>query len=137
MEDVEKSDAQPDGDQSREMSACPDCGGPMTSQTVKGSAGRDVPAWKCAACGTTVLDGAAAALNNCTFQSNEVRLFTDGKEICAMIGQDPVQGVAGYGSSVHEALRDLADQLVKCGVWIEVTDPNHPFNWTEPPRIIE
>jgi hypothetical protein len=23
------------------------------------------------------------------------------------------------------------------GVWVEVTDPDHPFNWTEPPRIIE
>ena len=53
-----------------------------------------------------------------------------------MIGEDPVQGVAGYGASVHEAVRDLADQLVKCGIWIEVTDPNHPFNWTEPPKTV-
>jgi hypothetical protein len=45
------------------------------------------------------------------------------------VGPDPVQGVAGYGSSVHEALHDLADQLVKCGVWIDVTDRHHPFNW--------
>jgi hypothetical protein len=67
-----------------------------------------------------------------TYQCNEVRLSTDGKEICAMIGPDPVQGVAGYGLSVHDALRDLADQLLRCGVWIEVTDPNHPFNSTEP-----
>lgn len=28
------------------------------------------------------------------------------------------------------ALRDLTYELVECGVWIEVTDPNHPFNWT-------
>ena len=74
-------------------------------------------------------DGQATALNNAVYQCNEVRLSTDGKEICAMIGPDPVQGVAGYGSSVHEALHDLADQLVKFGVWIEVTDRNHPFNW--------
>jgi hypothetical protein len=66
------------------------------------------------------------------YQCNEVRLSTDGKEICAMIGPDPVQGIARYGSSVHDARRDLADQLVWCGVWIEVTDPNHPFNSTEP-----
>jgi hypothetical protein len=83
-----------------------------------------------------VLDGQAAALKNCTYQSNEVRLYTDGKEICAMIGPDPVQGIAGYGASVHEALRDLADELVQCGVWVEVTDPNHPFNWGDPPHSI-
>jgi len=44
-----------------------------------------------------------------------------------MIGPDPVAGISGYGSSVHEALRDLAEMLVKSGVWIEVTDPNHPW----------
>lgn len=44
-----------------------------------------------------------------------------------MIGPDPVAGISGYGTSVYDALRDLADQLVKFGVWIEVTDPNHPW----------
>jgi len=68
-----------------------------------------------------------ATLIGRTHQSNEVRLSTDGKEICAMIGPDPVQGIAGYGPSVHDALRDLADQLVRFGVWIEVTDPSHPW----------
>ena len=66
-------------------------------------------------------------LTNRTYQSNTVSLYTDGKEICAMIGRDPVQGVSGYGASVHEALRDFADMLVKFGVWIEVTDPRHPW----------
>ena len=42
-----------------------------------------------------------------------------------VIGPDPVAGISGYGATVHEALRDLADNLVKFGVWIEVTDPNH------------
>src|SRR5690349_10389584 len=78
-----------------------------------------------------------AALRNCTYQANEIRLFNDGNEICAMIGEDPVQGVAGFGPSVSEALRDLANQLTECGVSIEVTDPDHPFNWTEPPKLIE
>jgi hypothetical protein len=62
------------------------------------------------------------------YECNVVNLTTNGKEICAMIGPDPVAGISGYGASVHEALRDLADQLVKCGVWIEVTDPNHPWS---------
>jgi hypothetical protein len=66
-------------------------------------------------------------LTNRAYQSNTVNLSTDGKEICAMIGPDPVQGISGYGASVHDALRDLADNLVKFGVWIEVTDPNHPW----------
>ena len=67
------------------------------------------------------------ALTNRAYQSNVINLTTDGKEICAMIGPDPVAGISGYGVSVHEALRDLADNLVKFGVWIEVTDPHHPW----------
>jgi len=42
---------------------------------------------------------------------------------------------------VHEALRDLAGNLVKFGVWIEVTDPNHLWSGmvdqTEPPLAPE
>lgn len=68
-----------------------------------------------------------AALTGRSYASNEVRLTTNGTEICAMIGDDPVQGIAGYGPSVHEALRDLGDQLIRCGVWIEVTDARHPW----------
>jgi hypothetical protein len=116
----------PDSDlPNHEMTTCVECG----SKVVRQSRPDGIPGWTCVSCGTEYLDGPAAALNNAVHQSNEVRLYTDGKEICAMIGPDPVQGVAGYGSSVHEALHDLADQLVKCGVWIDVTDRNHPFNW--------
>ena len=38
-------------------------------------------------------------LTNRAYQSNTVNLTTDGKEICAMIGPDPVQGISGYGIS--------------------------------------
>jgi hypothetical protein len=48
---------------------------------------------------------------------------------------DPVQGISGYGASVHEALRDRADGLAKSGVWIEVTDPNHPWRDTQFKKI--
>jgi hypothetical protein len=46
-----------------------------------------------------------------TFQADTINLYTDeqGKEICAMIGKDPVEGIAGFGASVHEALHQLAD----------------------------
>jgi hypothetical protein len=113
--------------------SCLKCG----SNQVQEEKQDGIRAWRCLSCGQVVLDGHDAAWNGGTYQSNEVRLFTDGKEICAMIGHDPVQGIAGYGNSVHGALRNLADELVKHGIWIEVTDPNHPFNWTEPPQIIE
>ena len=46
----------------------------------------------------------------------------DGNQICALVGPDLVAGVAGFGDSVHDALRDLADNLVREGVWIEVTN---------------
>jgi hypothetical protein len=109
------------------MTTCVECGSKLVGQDRPDG----IPAWTCVSCGREYLDGPAAALNNAVFQSNQVRLSTDGKEICAMIGLDPVQGVAGYGPSVHEALRDLADQLVTFGVWIEVTDRNHPFQLGE------
>jgi ribosomal protein L37AE/L43A len=112
---------------------CLRCG----SLTTAGKDPNGITCWTCNSCGRTALDGNEAAWNYSTYQANEVRLSADGKEICAMIGMDPVQGIAGYGASVHEALRDLADQLVKCGVWIEVTDPDHPFDWSGPPKIIE
>jgi hypothetical protein len=55
-------------------------------------------------------------------QENEIRLSWDGNQICALVGPDLVQGVAGFGDSVHDALRELADNLVREGVWIEVTN---------------
>jgi hypothetical protein len=62
-----------------------------------------------------------------TMRANTVNLYVNGKEICAMIGPDPVNGVAGYGHSAHEALRELADMIVNKGVWVEVTDVRHPW----------
>jgi hypothetical protein len=55
-------------------------------------------------------------------QENEIRLSWDGNQICALVGPDLVAGVAGFGDTVHDALRELADNLVREGVWIEVTN---------------
>jgi hypothetical protein len=55
-------------------------------------------------------------------QENKIRLSWDGNQICALVGPDLVAGVAGFGDSVHDALRELADNLVQEGVWIEVTN---------------
>ena len=46
----------------------------------------------------------------------------DGNQVCALVGPDLVAGVAGFGDSVHDALRELGDNLVQEGVWIEVTN---------------
>ncbi len=72
-----------------------------------------------------------------TYQANTVNLFTNEKEVCALIGQGPVQGIAGYGGPVHEALANLAEELIRNSIWIEVTDPRHPFTNGEPPAEVK
>lgn len=61
-------------------------------------------------------------LHGRVLKANRIQLFWDGKEICALAGSNLVEGVSGWGYNVHEALRELADNLVREGVWIEVTD---------------
>lgn len=53
-------------------------------------------------------------------QAHSVQLVQDGNQICALIGKNLVEGVAGFGATVPEALRDLADQIVLLGTWIDV-----------------
>ena len=62
--------------------------------------------------------------NGRVLPANQIQLCWDGNKICALIGSNLVEGVSGFGDSVHEALRDLADNLVSEAVWIEVTDRN-------------
>ena len=61
-------------------------------------------------------------LHGRTIQANEVKLHWDGNQICALVGKDLVVGVSGFGDTVLEALRELVDNLINEGVWIEVTD---------------
>ena len=89
-----------------------------------------IRSWTCTGCGGIVLDGRQAEWRDGTRLADTVRLFVDGNKIGALIGRDLVQGVAGFGYSVHEALHDLANQLVKHGVWIEVADPENPLGGT-------
>jgi hypothetical protein len=55
-------------------------------------------------------------------QVNEVHLCWDGNLICALVGPDLVIGVSGFGAAVPDALRELADNLVREAVWIEIAD---------------
>jgi hypothetical protein len=44
-------------------------------------------------------------------RTRQIRLLVDGNQICALVGNDLVAGVGGFGSTVQEALRDLANQI--------------------------
>jgi hypothetical protein len=54
--------------------------------------------------------------------TNRIELTWDGNQLCALAGPDLVVGVSGFGDSVHDALRELADNLVREAVWIEVPE---------------
>jgi len=45
-----------------------------------------------------------------------VRLFELGLGVCALIGADCETGIAGYGDTAPEALRDLAANLRRQGL---------------------
>ena len=64
--------------------------------------------------------------------ANDVELCWDGNLISALVGPDLVVGVSGFGDAVHDALRELADNLVQEAVWIEIADQAAlPFTPTE------
>src|SRR5947208_1466712 len=44
-------------------------------------------------------------------RARDIQLMWDGDQICALVGIDLVKGVGGFGSTVPEALRDLASQI--------------------------
>jgi hypothetical protein len=45
-----------------------------------------------------------------------VGVVQEGNQIMAMIGKDLVVGLAGFGDTIHDALRDLAAALDKEGI---------------------
>lgn len=47
-------------------------------------------------------------LNNIIYQ---VSIAKDGDLWCALIGSDLQEGISGFGETVREALRDLADKI--------------------------
>jgi hypothetical protein len=95
---------------------CPECGAEW--ETIIDPNGN--PGWKCSVCGFRALDGPSATWNDREYQANRVQLLRDGDQICALIGRDLVQGVGAFGSTVPEALRNLADQLIEQNVRIDV-----------------
>ncbi len=46
-----------------------------------------------------------------------IEIFQDGNMVCTLIGEDLMAGVAGFGPTTPEALRDLAANLEKEGRW--------------------
>ena len=57
-----------------------------------------------------------------------VELRREGKVIIALIGRDLQTGIAGYGETASEALRDLA-AAIQCEHWPlpEIDPPRQPF----------
>src|SRR6476469_1308799 len=41
----------------------------------------------------------------------EIRVFPDGDQFCALVGENLVEGIAGFSYSPTEALRQLADAI--------------------------
>jgi hypothetical protein len=52
--------------------------------------------------------------------ADEVALSWDGNLISAVVGPNLVEGVSGFGEAVHDALRELADNLLAEAVWIDI-----------------
>lgn len=40
-----------------------------------------------------------------------VRIFNDGDQVCALIGENIQEGFAGFGNTIGDALRDLAQDV--------------------------
>ncbi len=40
-----------------------------------------------------------------------VKLYQDGNQVCALIGDNIMEGIVGFGITRADALRDLADRL--------------------------
>ena len=53
-------------------------------------------------------------------RANAVGVAWDGNAISALVGEDLVVGVSGFGDSVHEAVREVAESLIREGIWIEI-----------------
>jgi hypothetical protein len=100
------------------MDPCPKCTAPM----VEGERPDGVTVWRCASCGSEVIDGATAEWKGGIYQASSVQLIQDGNQVCALVGKNLVEGVSGYGATVPEALRDLADQMIRLGIWIDVME---------------
>lgn len=59
-------------------------------------------------------------LHGRVIRTNAVELAWDGNAMSVLVGEDLVIGASGFGDSVHEALRELAENLIREGIWIEI-----------------
>ncbi len=60
-----------------------------------------------------------------------VRLRREGDQVCALIGLDLVAGLAGYGFTPQDALRDLADQIEERAHEVTVWVPRPAVQYRE------
>lgn len=48
-----------------------------------------------------------------------VKIFKDGNSFCALIGNDVMDGVVGFGDTISEALDELSGELEEQGYTLE------------------
>jgi hypothetical protein len=61
-------------------------------------------------------------LHGRVLQASQIDLAWDGNLVSALIGKDLVVGVSGFGETIPDALRELANNLIGEAVWIEIPD---------------
>jgi hypothetical protein len=61
-------------------------------------------------------------LHGRVLQASEIELAWDGNLVSALTGEDLVIGVSGFGNTIPDALRELADNLIREAVWVEIPD---------------
>jgi hypothetical protein len=65
-------------------------------------------------------------LHGRVLQASQIDLAWDGNLVSALIGEDLVVGVSGFGDTIPAALRELAENLIREAVWIEIPDQEMP-----------
>jgi hypothetical protein len=70
--------------------------------------------------------------------AREIKLMWDGNAICALIGEDLVVGCAGFGGTVAQALRDLANSIDEDKLTVNVPGYRGPSpDPTKGPRLVK
>jgi hypothetical protein len=63
----------------------------------------------------TISRSGAGRKKELTMYENEIAILRDGNKICALVGPNLQEGLAGFGDTAAEALRELAQQVEEHG----------------------
>lgn len=102
--------------QEHENVPCPKCGSVCIREQNPDGSRYSI----CAHCNAEIVN--PGDMYGRTLAASEIELARDGNLVSALAGEDLVIGVSGFGTSVHDALVELAENLVNEAVWVEVLD---------------